>query len=350
MQGKSKNAIIIISLIALLLVSIILGVSFGSVNIYYKDVYSIILGKTLSSSTLAAYENSSALDVVWLIRVPRILLATLVGMGLSVSGCVMQAVVKNPLADPYILGVSSGAYLGAVLAIMLGVFESLGPNYVGIGAFVGAFLASLLVLLVSNIGGKSTTTKLILSGTAISAAISAVSNFIVFIVNDSEKLRSITYWMMGSLGGVQWSRLKILGIIMALALFYLIANYRVLDLMLLGDDVAITLGKDLTAYRIKFMLVSSLLVGFIVYSSGMIGFIGLLIPHFARLIVGSGHKTLLIVSALLGAIVLIWSDVLCRVLIANTEIPIGILISLIGSPLFIYMLVTKGFKAGGKNA
>lgn len=343
MNRKIKNRIILIFLFAALAFSILFAITFGSVDLKIEDVYKIIFGKIFDEKVLIAYKNTPMLDVVWLIRVPRILLAALVGIGLSSCGAVMQSVVKNPMADPYILGVSSGAYFGAVVAIMLGIFKNFSENYIGISAFLGAFFVSVLVLLVSNIGGRSNTLKLILSGVAISSAISAISNFIVFIVNDSSKLKTVTYWTMGSLAGVKWGSLKILSLVILFGFLYFMAHYRILDIMLLGEDQALTLGVDLNKYRTRLLLIISLVIGFVVYSSGMIGFVGLIVPHIARIFVGTSHKYLLPAASMIGAIVLIWSDVLCRILIPNTEIPIGILISILGSPVFVYFLIKSGF-------
>lgn len=336
-----------IILIVLLILSIGLAVSFGSMDIPLKDVYGVILDKAFNINLGEDYSNSPVQDVVWLIRLPRLLLAVAVGMGLSLSGVVMQAIIKNPLADPYILGISSGAYLGAVLAIMLGVGKSLGSNYIGASAFIGSFLVSILVLGIANIGGRSSSMKLLLSGMAISAATSSVSNFIVFLSNDKEATKTISYWMMGSFGGAKWDRLKIIYILITLGIIFFISQYRTLDLMLLGDDTAITLGTDLNKYRTKYLLIVSLIVGFVVYSSGMIGFVGLLVPHFARLIVGTGHKALIPISALIGGIFLVWADVFSRIIIPNAELPVGILISMIGSPIFIYLLVKRAFGQEG---
>ncbi len=345
-KGRNKsifNWILGLGLFLVLILSIGLAVSFGSMDIALRDVYGVIIEKVFGPKFGKNYSNTPIYDVIWLIRLPRLLLAAAVGIGLSISGVVMQAIIKNPLADPYILGVSSGAYLGAVLAIMLGVGRSLGPNYVGIAAFIGAFIISIIVLAISNIGGKSNSMKLLLSGMAVSAASSAISNFIVFIANDKDSLQTITYWMMGSFAGAQWEMLKVIYILILLASVFFIFQYRILDMMLLGDDTAITLGTDLSKYRTKYLLLVSLIVGFIVYSSGMIGFVGLLVPHFVRLLVGTSHKALIPISGLVGGIFLIWADVASRVIISHADIPVGILISMIGAPVFIYLLVRNSF-------
>ena len=288
-------------------------------------------------------------DIVWLLRLPRLVLAALVGAGLASCGVIMQAIVKNPLADPYILGISSGASLGATSAILLGVGAALGPNFVGIAAFIGAFVISLAVLFISNLGGRSNSMKLLLAGMALSAVCGAFSSFIVYFANNKEGMQTIAYWMMGSLAGAQWGELAVIAPIIIASILFFWTQSRVLNLMLLGDESAITMGTDLHAYRQWYLLISSLIVGFAVYSAGMIGFVGLIVPHVIRMFTGPDHKRLLPVAALVGAIFLVVADGLCRVIIPHTELPIGILISMIGAPSFIYLMIKKTYGFGGSD-
>jgi len=332
-----------------LVFSVLLAVTFGSSPIPFSDVYRVILNQLFGIGDDAVYGTGPLHDIVIYIRLPRLILAVAVGMGLAVCGVVMQAIVKNPLADPYILGVSSGASLGATVAIMLGVGSFLGSNFVGMMGCAGAFGISLLVMLVANIGSPSNSVKLLLAGMALSSVCSAFSSFVVFFAHDREGMMSITYWLMGSLAGANWGNIAvILPLVIGCVLFF-ITQYRVLNLMLLGDEVSITLGTDLHKYRNFYLLVTSLMIGFIVYASGMIGFVGLIIPHVVRILVGTDHKKLIPVSCLMGAILLVWADVLCRVMIDGTELPIGILISMIGAPCFIYLMAKKSYGFGGKD-
>ena len=280
---------------------------------------------------------------------PRIVLAIAVGVGLSVVGIVMQAIVKNPLADPYILGVSSGASLGATLAVVLGIGSSFGSNSLGIMGFIGAFGVSILVLIISNIGERSNSIKLLLAGMALSSVCSSFSSFLVYISDDSQKLKTITFWLMGSLAGAKWNEIVIIMPIIILGVIFFMTQYRTLNLMLLGDEVSITLGTDLHKFRIIYLVITSLMIGLLVYVSGMIGFVGLIIPHIVRMIFGTDHKKIIPISALLGAIILIWADVLSRALIKGTEIPIGIVISIIGSPLFVWLMIKKNYGFGGSK-
>ncbi len=339
----------IIVLSTILIISLLVAVTIGSTSIPVKDVYGVFMYKAFQIGDVQKFaEGTSLHDVVWHIRLPRLILAISVGMGLSVCGVVMQAIVKNPLADPYILGISSGAYLGAVVAIATGVSTYLGPNSMGIFAFIGALIVSLLVLALSNIGGKSNSVKLILSGTAVGSICGAFSNFVILLLNDASTA-AVVQWSMGGLGGADHeSNIVILPIVLIGTLFF-ITQSKVLNLMLLGDDSAITLGTDVYRLRLIYLVISAIMVGFVVYKAGMIGFIGLVIPHIVRMIFGTSHGKLLPLSALLGGIFLIWMDVLCRVILVGNEIPVGILTSLIGAPVFIYLMIRKKYGFGGSN-
>jgi iron complex transport system permease protein len=336
-------------LLAVLIFSLVAAVTIGSVYISVWDVYAVILHHILPAGTDPYYEKGAVHDIVWLLRLPRLILAIVVGMGLAVCGVIMQAIIKNPLADPYILGISSGASLGATVAILWGVGAFLGTNYVGVCAFIGALILSLAVLFISNIGGRSSSVKLLLSGMALSSVCSAFSGFIVFFANNKEGIQSITYWLMGSLAGAKWEGIAVIFPIVLLSILFFWTQSRILNLMLLGDEVSITLGTDLHAYRQGYLLVSALIVGFVVYSAGMIGFVGLLIPHIVRIFFGTDHKKLIPICALVGGLFLIWADVLCRIIIPKTELPIGMLISLVGAPFFVYLMIKRTYGFGGSN-
>lgn len=343
-------SIVMLALLVGLVFSILASITFGNADISIKEVYQVIFYEIFHIDRFSQYGQGAVHDVVWLIRFPRVLLGTAVGMGLSVCGVVMQAVVKNPLADPYVLGVSSGAYLGAACAIVLGIGAALGDNAVGILAFAGAVLASLAVLAVSGMGGRSNAGKLILAGMAVSSVCSAFANFIIYVAKDKNATAEITYWSMGSLASADWDNIVVLlPLMIALTLFFW-TQYRKLNLMLLGDDTAITLGTDLHRVRIAYMLVSALLVGFTVCAAGMIGFVGLIVPHAMRMIFGTDHKRLIPLSAVTGGIFLIWADVVCRSILKNSELPISILVSLIGAPCFIYLMARKSYGFGGGKA
>ena len=342
-----RHAVILLELFLILLVSMAGALTIGTVSLSVGDVVSAVYDSLRSSVPIDAPGQGPLHDIVWLLRMPRILMAACIGAGLATSGVIMQAIVKNPLADPYILGVSSGASLGATAAILLGVGVSLGENFVGIAAFIGAFAISLAIVFIANMGGRANAVKLLLAGMALSAVCSAFASFIVYFANDKDGIQSITYWLMGSMAGAKWSTLQVMIPMSIIIPFFFYTQAKILNLMLLGDDTAITLGVDLHRYRQAYLLVSALLVGFAVYAAGMIGFVGLIVPHVSRMLVGADHRRLLPIAALSGAIFLVWADVLCRVIIPQTELPIGILISMIGAPFFIYLMVKRTYGFGG---
>lgn len=329
------------------IVSLLIAVTIGTTDISASDVYKVIVYKAFRSPELADFGKGATHDIIWFIRLPRLVLAIAVGAGLSICGTVMQAVVKNPMAGPYTLGISSGASLGATLAILLGIGQSWGSNYIGIVAFIGALSASILVMMIANIGSRSNTVKLLLGGLAISAIFSAFSSFIVYYANDKEGIQTITYWLMGSLAGAKWETLGAIYFVVIGGSLFFMSQFRVLNLMLLGDDVSITLGTNLYRFRKLYMVISSLMIGMVVFSSGIIGFVGLIIPHFVRMFVGSDHRKIMPLVLLVGALFMIWADVLTRVIIPYTELPIGILVSMIGAPTFIYLLLKKSYGFGG---
>lgn len=352
-HGKSAYRLALPVLLAALFLSLLWAVVFGSVDLKMGDVYRVILYKVTELLHFpvgdpALYGSGSMSDIVWFVRLPRLMLAIGVGTALSVSGVVMQAIVKNPLADPYVLGISSGASLGATLAILTGFGSFLGSGYVGLSAFAGAFLVSMGVIALANIGGRANSIKLILAGTALSAVCSAASNFFLYVINTSSgAVEAVVRWTMGSLAAANWDTNLWMLTVAAFGALFFWSQYRTLNLMLLGDETAVTLGTDLHRWRIIYLVVASVLIGFAVYTAGIIGFVGLVIPHVVRILFGTDHKKLIPISALLGAIFLLWSDVLCRVILPGKEIPIGVLTSLVGAPVFIYLIARKKYGFGG---
>ena len=306
---------VVLTLLVILVGSIMISVTLGSAKISVSEVYKVLGYKLLGIKAYSEYSSGPMHDVVWVIRFPRVVLAIAIGMSLSISGVVMQAIVKNPLADPYILGISSGASLGATFAIMLGFGAVLGGNFVGV--------------------------------MALSAVCSSFSNFIIYIANDKTGMQSVTYWLLGSLAGAKWETDIIILPIVIIACLFFWSRYRVLNLMLLGDDVSITLGTDLHKPRHIYLIITSIMIGLSVYCAGVIGFVGLIIPHAVRMIFGTDHKKLIPISALVGSIFMIFADALSRIIIPNSEIPIGILISMVGAPVFIYLMVKKSYGFGG---
>ena len=354
-KGKPLYIVTTLFLLVGLFLSLLVAVTFGTMKLPVHDVYEVIRYELAHIFLRRPFPEEWAPgqpihDVVWLIRLPRLVLAAAVGIGLSISGVVMQAIVKNPLADPYILGISSGASLGATVAVMLGMGAvAFGSNYIGIMAFLGAFLVSIGVIALANIGGRANSVKLLLAGSALSAVCGALSNFIIYIAHDDHSASKIVNWTMGSLAAANWPNNLVILIVVILGSLFFLTQYRTLNLMLLGDESAITLGTDLQRWRILYLVVSSLMVGFAVYNAGVIGFVGLVVPHVARLLFGTDHKKLIPISALGGAIFLIWADVHCRTLLPGNEMPIGVLTSLQGAPVFIYLMARKKYGFGGRD-
>ena len=346
---KSQFLLIMAALSAVLFLSVFAAICYGTVSLPYSIVWQTFINEFSTDKQFIYGTITPIHDIIWLLRIPRVLLAICVGAGLSICGVVMQAIVKNPLADPYILGVSAGASLGATVAILLGTGLLLGENFVGIAAFLGAFLVSLSVVSISNVKGKSNSIKLLLAGMALNAVCSAFSSFIIYFANNMEGMQTIVYWLMGSLSGAKWETLVFMYPVIFFATIFFCSQSRILNLMLMGDETSLTLGYRLHIYRQVYLLLSSLMVGLIVSASGIIGFVGLLIPHVVRLFVGTDHKRLLPAAALVGAIFLIWADILCRIVIPKTELPIGILVAMVGAPCFVYLLVKKGYNFGGSN-
>lgn len=262
----------------------------------------------------------------------------------------MKKPVQNPLADPYILGISSGASLGATFSILIGFGASsmIGEMGVAFWAFIGALGAAALVLFLASIGGKMSSVKLILAGTVINALCSTFSNFIVYFAKDAEGIRSVTFWTMGSLASAEWDKLPLIAVVMVIAVIFFLFQSRVMNTMLMGDETAITLGINLNFYRRLFMVISSIITGVLVATCGIIGFVGLIVPHIIRSVVGSDHKRLLPATIITSSIFLIWTDVLARTIIPNGELPIGIVTALLGAPMFMYMLMKKSYGFGGK--
>ena len=350
-KTETKKLIYIPALIALLVLSILLSASIGQVEIPLLDTFKILMDR-LFHVELAGYAEipSAYFNVVWMIRFPRALIAAAVGIGLSLCGIVMQAAVENPLADPYILGISSGATLGATFALMVGVgtLPLIGQASVSASAFAGALLASFLVLFFANIGGLATGAKLVLSGTVINSMFSAFSNIMIYFANSAQALQSITFWIMGSTASATWSKVPAILVIVALTALFFLTQSNTLNLMLMGEEAATTLGINLTFWRRVYLIIASLITGILVSGCGMIGFVGLVIPHISRAIFGANHRVLTPYTILFGGIFMVLTDLLSRSLVSGSEVPVGIITAALGAPVFLYMLLKKDYGFGGK--
>lgn len=338
-KEQAQFWLLMAALTAGLIVSITLAVAIGPVQIPWRVVWSVAaykVGLIPHGDWTMAQEN-----IVWLIRFPRVLMGAVVGAGLASVGVAMQAVVRNPLADPYILGVSSGASVGAVLVLGFGFFAFAGMYAVPLGAFLGALLTFVVVFALARAGGRLSPSRLILSGVACAYVFSGFTSFITLTSSNRELARSLMQWLLGSLAGANWMQLTLPATVLVLGTVYLTLHARSLNAMLMGDEAAATLGINVDRLRQRLFLIMSLLTGVIVAVSGAIGFIGLMIPHVVRMMVGSDHRRVLGVSVLVGAIFLIWVDVCARTLWAPVELPVGVITAILGGPFFVWMLYTR---------
>ncbi|GBG57615.1 ABC transporter [Sporomusaceae bacterium FL31] len=347
---KQRNFIFLLIFLGILVAgSIVLAVCMGTAKIAPSAAYQIILAKLFQVHSIAEQASLAHTDIIWQIRLPRVLMSAIVGSGMAICGAVMQAAVQNPLAEPYILGISAGASLGATFSILIG---GLAGSLLGLGtavwAFLGALAASLFVMTLSGIGGRTSTVKMVLAGSIASALFIALSNFIIYLSSNAEGMRSVTFWTMGSLAAAKWDNLAlpVAGII-ACCVFFL-SQFRVLNTLLLGEEAAVTLGIDLAKVRRFYLIITALVTGLIVSVCGIFGFVGLVVPHVVRGIVGADHRRLIPVTILVGAIFLIWADVLARTILPSGELPIGILTAMVGAPFFMYILVKQSSHFGGQ--
>lgn len=341
-QDEPNLRVIIPLLLLAGMVSILLAIGIGPVSVHPFSVLKIILSKTPFVSEYIIHDWTRVEEnIVWGLRLPRVLLGMIVGASLAITGVAMQALVRNHLADPFILGVSSGASATATLGMLFGVFAFLGPYALSISAFIGAAATIILVYTLSRVNGRINITQLLLSGVVIAMIMDAITNIITLSAPNALGLHNATFWMAGSLAGAKWGYLTLPLIVMIVCMTILLIHYRALNALLLGDETAGTLGFNVGLLQKVLVLVSSLLAGVTISVSGSIGFVGLMVPHLARLLVGSNHKNVLPVSALLGGILVVWTDVVARTVIAPEELPIGILTAIIGGPFFIWLLKKK---------
>lgn len=271
--------------------------------------------------------------IIWEIRLPRVITAGLVGAALALSGAVMQTLTRNPLADPYLLGLSSGAALGAVSVLLLGLGLVL-----PVAAFLGAMLALAAALALTGRAAARGSTRIVLAGIAVAQICSAATSFVIFSAAQGDSYREVLAWLMGSLGGAEWSSLTVAGPIIVVAALLLIGYARSLDAFVFGDQVAASLGVATGPTRLVLLGLVALLTGSAVAVSGAIGFLGLTLPHAVRFLTGPAHGRLLPVLAPAGAIFLIWTDTAARTVLAPEEVPVGILTALIGAPVFGVLL------------
>ena len=337
-QHQNRKVVLILMLLTLIGM-VILGTAIGAVKIPPRAVISTLLPHIpgIGTGLSAGDETGIYQTIIWDLRFPRVLLAGLVGMALALAGTTFQGLFKNPMADPHIIGVSQGASLGASVAMVLGSRL----NWTGIvvlpgAAFIGAIGAVVIVYFLARIERRVPVITLLLAGIAVGTLLSALGSLVIFY--SGQQLQSIIYWLMGGFSGRNWDYVKMVlpyillggGIILALA--------RELNLLLMGEETAQHLGIELETVKLLLLGAASLLTAAAVSASGIIGFVGLIVPHAVRMLVGPDHRILLPAAALVGAIFMIAADILARTLLAPSELPVGIITALFGAPFFIYLL------------
>ncbi|GLI57240.1 iron chelate uptake ABC transporter FeCT family, permease [Propionigenium maris DSM 9537] len=319
------------------------AISLGAVDIPFLTVWKIAANNISGSEIFHPQWSRGMGVIVWKIRFPRAILSFLTGGTLALVGVLMQAVTKNPLSDPYILGISSGASTGAVLCMFFG----LGGLSVGGGAFIGAFLATIMVIGLTK--GDYSSSRLVLTGIAVSALFSSITSIMIYLVKDESKVRNAVFWMAGSLGGAQWGLLLLPAAVLLLGGGAGILLHKELDTLLLGEEEARVLGIDTTRLKLLLIGVSSILTGTIVAITGTIGFVGMIIPHISRRLTGSGHRQLIPLVVLIGGTFMAGADTLARIVFTPEELPIGILTSALGGPFFLW-IIRRGYAFGGQRA
>lgn len=334
-----NNRIKILILLAILVFSILFSITLGSVKIPLEDTVKIILSKIRYLSSLIDISDikETNIFIVLSIRLPRILLAAIVGSVLAVVGSSYQAIFKNPMADPYVMGVSSGAAFGATIGILL----KLNAGIIGFGAtsilaFGGALITTFIVYNLARIGSKISTTSILLAGIVMSSILS--SGISIMMIFNHDELARIVNWTMGSFNGASWEQIGIIIIPVAIGLIFLISLSREMNAIVMGEEAAQNIGVNVERVKKIILVTASLLSACVVSVSGIIGFVGIIVPHLFRLIFGADHRVILPVSAIGGGIFLLVSDTLARTIVPGVEIPVGVITSLFGGPFFLYLL------------
>ena len=335
MQTSIKALILCV----ILCISLVTALQFGSTFISLDQIIPALMAMMDPNAT-----TSMTNTIITDIRLPRLIYSVLTGIGLSLVGLLMQTVTRNALADPYVLGVSSGASTGAVFAIIMGGIPLLEAYNTPVFAALGAALSIILVLLC--VGKSNSPVKLILIGMGMTGIFSALTMMIIYGAKHEAQVRSAMFWLLGSFAGIQWGDLPLTAIIVTLFMLYIYMFNQDLDVLLLGNHEAAQMGLSVKQLQLSIVIISSIVIATLVSKVGVVGFIGLIIPHLARIIGGPKHRNTLLFSALIGSIVMIWSDVLSRALYSPEEIPIGVLTSLLGAPLFIWIIMNR-YKQNG---
>lgn len=327
--------------------TVALGV--GAVRVPPSEVWGILSHRLGLPWPAEATWSRARETIIFDVRAPRVLLGAVCGAGLAAVGTAMQALVRNPLADPYLLGVSSGASFGAVLMIVLGttLFETRAS--LPLSAFAGALLAMVLVYVTSQVGGGITSVRLVLAGVAVASVFTALTSFLLLTAERGNESREVLSWTLGGLGGVTWDTLWLPLSVLTVAASFLMLQARNLNLLLAGEEAATTMGLSVHTFRIWMFVLLSVVTGVLVAAAGPIGFVGLMAPHAVRVVVGSDHRRVIPAAILGGAGFLVLADVVARTINAPQEIPVGVLTALCGGPFFLW-LMRRGARRAEKGA
>jgi len=339
-----RLALISLALAAAFVVSVGASVTLGSEAVGLGDVYRVLWHRLTAGETAM---DPVVTRIVWDLRLPRTLLALLVGGGLSIIGVAMQTLVRNPLAEPYILGISSGATAGASL-FYLGFLPPLISRTLTMpfAAFLGGLLSITLVYLVARTETRVSVARLLLAGVAMSALMSSLTSFVTFSSPEPDKLRAVLFWLLGSLSGTRWEILPIPALTAGFGLLLMVGLTRPLDALLVGEEPAHSLGMPVELLKRLLIVLAALVTGTLVATSGAIGFVGLIVPHAVRLTVGVTHRRLVPLSFVVGALFLLWADIAARSVLPGQELPVGILTALCGVPFFLVLLRTGNYQFG----
>ncbi|WP_175348677.1 putative F420-0 ABC transporter permease subunit [Cellulomonas humilata] len=330
MKARTPLVLLVVAGLAALVVTVLVAVAIGPADLGVAEVARSIGGHLgLPVDAIPRLHDA----IVWDLRLPRVLTAAAVGAGLALAGAVMQSLTRNPLADPYLLGLSSGASLGAVAVLVVGVGLLL-----PVAAFAGALLALVATLALARSGSTLSPGRTVLAGLAVSQMAAAGTSFVIFWTATGDSYREILNWLLGSLAGATWGSVAIAGVAVLAVGSVLVVSATRLDAFAFGDTSAAALGIDVDRTRWTLMTVVALLTGAMVAVSGAIGFVGLILPHAVSSLTGPAHRRLLPVAALSGAVFLIWADTLARTVFDPRELPVGIVTALIGVPVFAYLL------------
>ncbi|BBG04962.1 MULTISPECIES: FecCD family ABC transporter permease [Pseudonocardia] len=341
-SGRFGLPVVLAGLAVLLVAAVGFALATGSVAVPWSQTWRILAHRLGGPALVPDPDWTRAQDLIVAdTRLPRVLLAALVGATLTVAGMVLQAVVRNPLAGPGIIGVSAGAATGAVVVMRFGLLGA-GALTLNVAAFGGALVTLAVVLTIARSAGRITVLRLILGGVAVGSVLSALTSLLVLTAPNPMLASQVLFWTLGGFGSARWDLLVVPAVVLVAGLFLLVARARELDLLLAGDESAGALGVDVHRFRRRVFVVVAVLVGVTVAVSGVIGFVGLMLPHVVRFLVGSAHRRALPVAVLVGAVFTVLADLVARTVISPEEIPVGIVTALVGGPFFVWLLRRDG--------